>query len=129
MSVIGAGTTTLSPRSSRTSTRVASCLWNRLVLPTRRALRCVAVFLLLLCAAESLLSLAVYFGYRGGTYLRRVDWHRDGSLSFAEFQREVGRRPAGGASDGDAAMSTQAVTVEPDSLPPCPLIPPGLREC
>ena len=100
-------------------------------------LRFAAVFLLLLCAAESLLSLAVYLGYGGGTYLQRVSWHRDGSLSFAEFQREVGRRPGAADAAGDSAGDggdfvawTQAMTVEElERLPPCPLIPPGLRKC
>ncbi|XP_076444834.1 beta-1,4-N-acetylgalactosaminyltransferase bre-4-like [Babylonia areolata] len=111
---------------------------HRLMTPIRRTLRFVVVFLLLLCAAESLLSLAVYLGYSGGTYLQRVHWHKDGSLTFAEFQREVMRPRGGGGEGGDGVgqgeevdagqMTTSTTTVQARLLlPPCPLVPPGLR--
>ncbi|KAK7108727.1 beta-1,4-N-acetylgalactosaminyltransferase bre-4-like [Littorina saxatilis] len=121
-----------------------SCfLWNRLMVPARRTLRFIAVFVLLLCAAESLLSIAVYLGYNGGTYLQRVNVHKNGSLSFAEFRRVVARPRDVGDDDirtlvghrgddvvggfDDVRTSTPRRVEDREKLPPCPLVPPGLE--
>lgn len=84
----------------------------------KKTLRFAGIFLLLLCAAETFLSLAVYMGYSGGTYLRRVSWRRDGSMTFSDLLEEVGR----------PYVKMMQPTEEPRvPMPPCPLIPPGLQ--
>nr|KAG5704979.1 hypothetical protein BaRGS_022821 [Batillaria attramentaria] len=88
--------------------------------PLRKAFRFAAVFVLLLCAAETFLTMAVYLGYSGGTYLRRVSWNRDGSLTYSEFQAEL-TKPRVRMSAPKGSSSPKK------NLPPCPLIPPDLE--
>ncbi|KAL8574227.1 hypothetical protein ACOMHN_038819 [Nucella lapillus] len=112
----------------------------RPAVPMRSTLRFLFIFVLLLCAAELLLSLAVYLGYSGGTYLQRVRWYKDGTLSVDQFQREVVRMRdsdgGGGGVEGDGGVEESvtaplvSTTLESQQsllLPPCPLVPDGLR--
>lgn len=100
--------------------------WNILsaVFPLlKRSIRYVCVFFLLLCVAEALLSLAVYFGYNGGTYFRHIKWYKDGKISFSDFENAAGIRPQKSIFQTWFLQSD-----ENKNLPPCPLIPPGLGE-
>ncbi|XP_025098511.1 beta-1,4-galactosyltransferase 4-like [Pomacea canaliculata] len=99
--------------------------WNILsaVFPLlKRSIRYVCVFFLLLCVAEALLSLAVYFGYNGGTYFRHIKWYKDGKISFSDFENAAGIRPQKSIFQTWFLQSD-----ENKNLPPCPLIPPGLE--
>lgn len=107
----------------------------------RRTLRFLLVFCLLLVLAEALLTVAVFAGYGGATYLRRVRWHADGSLTLEELRKEfdselreqdTSSTGAGEAKHGQSeeCQGQDVITTteqDPSLLPPCPLLPPGLQ--
>jgi hypothetical protein len=73
---------TMASRRHRRLTAVCAALTLRV----KVTLRFLAVFFVLLALAESLLTVAVYLGYSRGTYLRRVRWHSNGSLTLEDLR-------------------------------------------